>query len=63
LAQDHRATPLTMADILALSLERGQLAYLSACETAMTTPDLVNEALHLVTAFGLAGYPQVIGTL
>jgi tetratricopeptide (TPR) repeat protein len=61
--QDHQATPLTMADILALSLECGQLAYLSACETAITTPELANEGLHLMTAFGLAGYPQVIGTL
>jgi CHAT domain-containing protein/tetratricopeptide (TPR) repeat protein len=61
--QDHQDTPLTLADILALRLDQGQLAYLSACETAATAERLANEALHLVTAFGLAGYPQVIGTL
>lgn len=52
-----------MADILALDIDGGSFAFLSACETALTTEALANEALHLVTAFGLAGYPQVIGTL
>ena len=61
--QDYPDAPLTLGGILALSLDQGQLAYLSACETAMTPARLANEALHLVTAFGLAGYPQVIGTL
>jgi hypothetical protein len=61
--QDHQDAPLTLADILALRLDQGRLAYLSACETAATAERLANEALHLVTAFGLAGYPQVIGTL
>jgi CHAT domain-containing protein/tetratricopeptide (TPR) repeat protein len=61
--QDDQGAPLTLGDILALSLDHAQLAYLSACETALTPARLANEALHLVTAFGLAGYPQVIGTL
>ena len=61
--QDPSAAPLTMADILALDIDGGSFAFLSACETALTTEALANEALHLVTAFGLAGYPQVIGTL
>lgn len=64
LALDDRADhPLTMADIAGLDLARAQLAYLSACDTARTTPSLTNEALHLVTAFSIAGYPHVIGTL
>jgi CHAT domain-containing protein len=61
--QDPSAASLTMADILALNMEGGSFAFLSACETALTTEALANEGLHLVTAFGLAGYPQVIGTL
>jgi CHAT domain-containing protein len=60
---DHQTDPLTIADIAGLSLSHVQLAYLSACETAMTAARLTDEALHLVTAFSLAGYPHVIGTL
>jgi tetratricopeptide (TPR) repeat protein len=60
---DHQTDPLTIADIARLSLSHVQLAYLSACETAMTAARLTDEALHLVTAFSLAGYPHVIGTL
>ena len=41
-----------------------QLAYLSACDTAITsTAGLIDEAIHLTTAFQLAGFPHVIGTL
>ena len=47
-----------------LNLESAQLAYLSACETAVNTnTNLVDEALHLTSAFQLAGFPHVIGTL
>jgi tetratricopeptide (TPR) repeat protein len=60
---DHEDDPLTISDVAALSLGRAQFAYLSACETARTAPTLANEALHLVTAFGMAGFPQVIGSL
>jgi len=60
---DHEHDPLTIADVASLNLVHAQFAYLSACETALTGPKLTNEALHLVTAFGLAGYPGVIGTL
>ena len=63
LVSDHETDPLTIADIADLNLGLAQLAYLSACETAMTSSQLTNEALHLVTAFSLAGYPHVIGTL
>jgi tetratricopeptide (TPR) repeat protein len=57
-----QATPLTVADISALDLT-GSLAYLSACDTTVTSPDLADEAIHITGAFHLAGYPRVIGTL
>ena len=60
---DHEHNPLTIADVTSLNLIHAQFAYLSACETALTGPKLTKEALHLVTAFSLAGYPGVIGTL
>jgi CHAT domain-containing protein len=44
-------------------LTGAELAYLSACTTALTRPDLADEAIHNTTAFQLAGYPHVIGTL
>ncbi|MBX7554253.1 CHAT domain-containing protein [Streptomyces sp. tea 10] len=59
---DHATTPLTLADITTLDLT-ADLAYLSACDTSVTDPRLVDESLHITGAFHLAGYQQVIGTL
>lgn len=59
---DHLEAPLTVADIVALRLPGG-LAFLSACETAVTSSRLSNEAVHLTGAFQLAGYRDVVGTL
>ena len=59
---DYGTRPLILADITALHLT-GALAYLSACATAATAPQLADEALHLTGAFHLAGYQNVIGTL
>ncbi|MGH3224079.1 MAG: CHAT domain-containing protein [Streptosporangiaceae bacterium] len=61
---DYRADPFTVASLVEVSLHRAQLAYLSACQTARNAaPDLLDEAIHLASAFQLAGYPHVIGTL
>ncbi len=61
LLHDH---DFTVADLDPIRLDHAQLAYLSACETAVTTtPELLDEAIHLASAFQLAGYPHVIGTL
>jgi CHAT domain-containing protein len=60
--RDHRTAPLTVADVSALHLTGG-LAYLSACDTTVTSPRLADEALHIAGAFYLAGYQHVIGTL
>jgi len=57
-----RAAPLTVADISTLHLT-GSLAYLSACDTTVTSPKLADEAIHITGAFQLAGYAHVIGTL
>ncbi|MEU3643267.1 CHAT domain-containing protein [Lentzea sp. NPDC034063] len=64
LLHDHLTTPLTVASLATISLDHARLAYLSACETALNTSGhLLDEAIHLTSAFQLAGFPHVIGTL
>ncbi|GAB2856333.1 CHAT domain-containing protein [Actinocorallia aurea] len=60
---DHERRPLTVLDLSRSDLGRAQLAYLSACQTAATSPALADEALHMTAACQLAGFPHVIGTL
>jgi tetratricopeptide (TPR) repeat protein len=55
--------PLTVLDITRLRLDHVQLAFLSACETARPGGRLTDEAIHLASAFQLAGYRHVIATL
>ncbi|MFB4270923.1 CHAT domain-containing protein [Nonomuraea sp. GTA35] len=62
LLHDHRTAPLTVAALTSIRLEHARLAYLSACETAVSY-SLIDEVIHLASAFQLAGYPHVIGTL
>jgi CHAT domain-containing protein len=64
LLHDHTDAPLTVASLAPVQLDRAQLAYLSACRTAsIDAAKLIDEAIHLTTAFQLAGFPHVIGTL
>jgi len=64
LLHDHERDPLTVASLAPVQLGGAQLAYLSACRTAFTSAAaLPDEAIHLATAFQLAGFPHVIGTL
>ncbi len=64
LLNDHRDQPLTVSSLAPINLDRAQLAYLSACNTAANTAGaLLDEAIHLAGAFQLAGFPHVIGTL
>jgi tetratricopeptide (TPR) repeat protein len=63
LLHDHEADPLTLQDIARLDLTGARLAYLSACQTSRVAAHLSDEAVHITSAFQLAGYPQVIGTL
>ncbi|MFI5828573.1 CHAT domain-containing protein [Streptomyces sp. NPDC051578] len=61
---DHLTAPLTVSALAQVDLDRAQLAYLSACNTANpTASDLLDEAIHLTSAFQLAGFPHVVGTL
>ena len=64
LLHDHRREPFTVAALAPVSLRHAQLAYLSACNTArVTDASLLDEAIHLASAFQLAGFPHVVGTL
>ncbi|MDQ0989626.1 CHAT domain-containing protein [Streptomyces sp. V3I7] len=64
LLHDHAQSPLTVASLVGVNLEDAQLAYLSACHTALNVADrFLDEAMHLAGAFQLAGFPQVVGTL
>ncbi|MFI7293644.1 CHAT domain-containing protein [Streptomyces sp. NPDC050121] len=64
LLHGHRTTPMSVAALASASLVHARLAYLSACRTALTADlRLVDEAIHLTSAFQLAGFRHVIGTL
>jgi hypothetical protein len=64
LLHDHASDPLTVAALAPVDLDNARLAYLSACSTALTADTtLLDEAIHLASAFQLAGFPHVIGTL
>lgn len=63
LVHDHPDRPLTVADVVALDLTGADLAFVSACETARTGPALVDESIHLGSAFQIAGVRQVVATL
>lgn len=54
---------IRVRDIARLRLEGAQLAFLSACETAVGGVHLPDEAIHLTGALRLAGFADVIGTL
>lgn len=54
---------LTVREIGQLRLAGTELAFLSACETFRGGPQLADEAITLATAFRLAGYRHVVGTL
>ncbi|WP_179120152.1 CHAT domain-containing protein [Streptomyces tsukubensis] len=64
LLHDHATSPLTVSALSQLMLGHGQLAYLSSCNTAAVGERwLSDEAIHLTSAFQLAGFTHVIGTL
>ncbi|MGH4002480.1 MAG: CHAT domain-containing protein, partial [Pseudonocardiaceae bacterium] len=54
---------LPLPDIARLEVQDAELAYLSACSTAQTSLRIPDEAIHLASAFQLAGYRHVIATL
>src|SRR5439155_12145512 len=45
-------------------LDRAQLTYLSACRTMVSLDvGLLDEAIHMASAFQLLGFPHVVATL
>ncbi|MGW1561782.1 CHAT domain-containing protein [Streptomyces sp. NPDC002144] len=64
LLHDHESDPLTVASLAPISLDQAGLVYLSACRTAFTdVTDLIDESIHLASAFQVAGFRHVVGTL
>ncbi|KID81133.1 TPR Domain containing protein [Metarhizium guizhouense ARSEF 977] len=60
---DFEANPLSVHVLMGLMIRCG-FVYLSACDTAASRHrGLIDESLHLVNGFLLAGCPQVVGTL
>jgi CHAT domain-containing protein len=54
---------LLVKDIFDAQLRRPLLAYLSACSTAENISSIVDEHIHLTSAFQVAGFSHVIGSL
>ncbi|KAH7556325.1 hypothetical protein BM1_05759 [Bipolaris maydis] len=68
LLSDWKANPLTTEDVRSTSLADSPqfLAYLSACSTGPNNNAstlLIDENIHLISSFRLAGFRHVIGTL
>lgn len=54
---------LSVSDICRIRPDSARLAVLTACGTARSAERLSDEAIHITSAFLLAGYPQAVGTL
>jgi CHAT domain-containing protein len=54
---------LKINDIMKESLQNASLAFLSACETAVGTEDLPDEAMHIAASLLFAGFHGVVGTM
>lgn len=55
---------LTVRDLASLDHDKARIAYLSACSTAENSSnELLDESIHIASAFQLAGFPHVIGTI
>jgi CHAT domain-containing protein len=64
LFSDWESDPFSVADMAEIKLAHVQLAYISACHGAENRKaGLLDEAIHMVGACQLAGFPTVIGTL
>ncbi|KAL8310419.1 hypothetical protein RB597_010314 [Gaeumannomyces tritici] len=66
LLEDWKTSPLTVGDLRDHRIQENGpfLGYLSACSTgANEAAQLADEGIHLVSAFQLAGFRHVVGTL
>ncbi|KAL8792153.1 MAG: hypothetical protein Q9195_005249 [Heterodermia aff. obscurata] len=63
LFEDWGSKPLRVGFLMRMELAKCQLAFLSACQTAVNQDEaLTEEGLHLSGAFQMAGVPNVIAT-
>ncbi|MFD3484485.1 CHAT domain-containing protein [Streptomyces sp. NPDC058665] len=53
----------TVRDLARLRLPGARLAYLSACDTMRISAELADESVHIASAFQMAGFPHVVGSL
>ncbi|QHY97118.1 CHAT domain protein [Streptomyces sp. S4.7] len=53
----------TVRDLARLCLPGARLAYLSACDTMRIRAELADGSVHLASAFQMAGFPHVVGSL
>ena len=61
---DHQTSPLTVLRLSTLKLKSSRLAFLSACHSAVNlVQSLAEEGITIASAFQLAGFPSVVGTL
>ena len=54
---------LSVKDLMKLDLRNVELAFLSACSTARPGTPILEEVVHLASAFRLAGYAHIVATL
>jgi len=59
----HDGERLKINEIMKLSMPNASLAFLSACETAMGTETLPDEAIHLAASLLFAGLCGVVRTM
>jgi tetratricopeptide (TPR) repeat protein len=60
---DHQANgPVTLDDIAGLRLANADLAFLSACETAVGATQIPDEAMHMAGGLLAAGFAHVVAT-
>ena len=59
----HDGHRLNVSEIMKQPMPNASLAFLSACETAMGTEELPDEAMHLAASLLFAGFRGVVGTM
>ena len=63
-SEPSKVDHLMVRTLASLPLYRPRLAFLAACQTADNAQiDVLEEGLHLVGAFQMVGFPDVIGTM
>lgn len=59
----HGGASLKLSQLMSLSLEHAELAFLSACQTATGNATVPDEAVHLAAGMLTAGFRSVVGTM